>query len=260
MSFIECNGHIVHYRYFDNKKEQTFLFINSLGTDFRIWDDVVTILEHHGNVLLYDKRGHGLSDVVESTKSLNDFADDAVALLDSLSIEKCIPVGVSVGGMIALILVDLIPGKVERLIFSDTRHKIGTIQSWNERIAHVQEKGIAAVSDSILQRWFSEKFRNEQPERYKGYKNMLERSPVPGYIKTCEAIREADLADVAKKIKVSSLCIVGSEDKSTLPKDVKDLADLIDGSEYEVIDSSGHLPCVDNPGAFSRLIIDFMGS
>jgi 3-oxoadipate enol-lactonase len=258
MSFINCNGHIVHYSYLDSKKDQTFLFINSLGTDFRIWDEVVEILNHYGNILLYDKRGHGLSDAVENTNSLNDFAEEAIFLLESLSIKKCIPVGVSVGGMIALLLAGRIPERIVKLIFCDTRHKIGSTQSWNERIAAVKEKGIAAVSDSILQRWFSEKFKREQGEKYGGYKNMLERSPVLGYIKTCEAIRGADLAETAKKIKISSLCIVGSEDKSTPPGDVKDLADLIEGSAYKVIKGSGHIPCVDNPEVLSKMIIDFL--
>src|SRR5689334_13627731 len=157
MSFINCNGHIVHYSYLDNKTDLTFLFINSLGTDFRIWNDVVKILKNHGNILLYDKRGHGLSDEVENTSSLNDFADDAIALLDSLSIKKCIPVGVSVGGMIAILLADRIPERLLKVIFCDTRHKIGNTQSWNERIAAVKGKGIAAVSDTVLQRWFSGK-------------------------------------------------------------------------------------------------------
>ena len=258
MSFIQCNGHIIHYNYHDNKSDQTFVFINSLGTDFRIWDDVAAILKQHGNILTYDKRGHGLSDEVENMSSLNYFADDAITLLYSLSVKKCVPVGVSVGGIIALLLADRIPQKISTLVFCDTRHKIGTTQSWNERIAVVKEKGISAVSDSILQRWFSEKFKKEQAEKYKGYKNMLERSPVLGYIKTCEAIRDADLGEIAKKIRIPSMCIVGSEDKSTPPRDVKDLADLIEGAGYKVIDGSGHLPCVDNPEVLSKIIIDFL--
>jgi len=54
------------------------------------------------------------------------------------------------------------------------------------------------------------------------------------------------------------LCVVGSEDKSTPPGDVKDLADLIEGSVYKVIDGSGHIPCVDNPEVLSKMIIDFL--
>ena len=40
--------------------------------------------------------------------------------------------------------------------------------------------------------------------------------------------------------------------------EVKDLADIIEGSRYEVIDGSGHIPCVDNSAALSKIIIDFI--
>jgi 3-oxoadipate enol-lactonase len=79
-----------------------------------------------------------------------------------------------------------------------------------------------------------------------------------GYIKTCEAIRDADLTEIAKQIKIPSLCVVGSEDKSTLPGEVKNLADLIKGAKFEVIEGSGHIPCVDNPEALTKLIIEFI--
>ena len=87
---------------------------------------------------------------------------------------------------------------------------------------------------------------------------MLERVPVIGYIKTCEAIRDADLSEIVKQINKPVLCIVGSEDKSTTPEEVKNLADCIKGAKYEVIKGSGHIPCVDNPEKLTKLIIDFI--
>jgi 3-oxoadipate enol-lactonase len=262
MQFVNINGHTIHYKFLRNTPswdgDITFVFINSLGTDFRIWNEVVELLKDYGNILLFDKRGHGLSDVVENTNKLNDFADDVIALLEYLSIKKCIPVGLSVGGMIAQILVSRIPAKIEKLVFCDTRHKIGNAQIWNDRITAVKEKGLASVSDGVMQRWFPEKFRNENAIKVAGYKNMLERTPALGYIKTCEAIRDADLTEIAKQISIPSLCIAGSEDKSTLPEEVKNLADLIKDSRFEVIEGSGHIPCVDNPEALSKLIVDFI--
>lgn len=262
MQFVNINEHTIHYKHIKNSPSGdggiTFLFINSLGTDFRIWDDVVEILKGHGNILLFDKRGHGLSDVVENTNGLTDFADDAIALLKYLSIGKCIPVSLSVGGMIAQILATRIPHIIEKLVFCDTRFKIGNEQIWNDRINTVKEKGITSISDSVMQRWFSEKFRKKHSVKVSGYKNMLERMPASGYIKTCEAIRDADLKAIAQQIKIPSLCVVGSEDESTLPEEVKDLADIIEGSQYKVIEGSGHIPCVDNAQALSKLIIDFI--
>jgi pimeloyl-ACP methyl ester carboxylesterase len=163
MRFVNINGHTLHYNFIpctsdDSASDTTFLFINSLGTDFRIWNDVAESLRQYGNILLFDNRGHGLSSIVEDTATVDDFADDAEALLKHLSIKKCIPVGLSVGGMIAQILAVRTPSKFPKLILCDTRHKIGNDQIWNERISTVNEKGLAAISDGVMQRWFSNYF------------------------------------------------------------------------------------------------------
>ena len=97
MELLKRDGLVLHYKWIDYKKPLTFLFINSLGTDFRIWDEVVAQLKDYGNVLLFDKRGHGLSDVVEATNGLDDFADDAEALLNKFNAGKFVVVGLSVG-------------------------------------------------------------------------------------------------------------------------------------------------------------------
>ncbi|MEP7107379.1 MAG: 3-oxoadipate enol-lactonase [Ferruginibacter sp.] len=262
MHFINLNGILVHYVFIPSASkacsDNTFVFINALGTDFRIWDETVAILKNAGNVLLFDKRGHGLSGTAVDTRGLDDFADDVLALLKHLSIEKVTVVGLSVGGMIAQLLAYHHPEIINKLVLCDTSYKIGNNEIWNHRIAAVKEQGLQGISDGVMQRWFSEKFREEQPARVMGYQNMLERTPPLGYIQTCEAIRDADLAAIAKQVNVATLCLVGSEDKSTTPADVKALAGLVEGAAYEVIDGSGHLPCVDNPGVLTKLIIDFI--
>ena len=161
MKFININGHTLHYNFIpctSNASGITFLFINSLGTDFRIWNEVAESLRTFGNILLFDNRGHGLSSIVEGTATVDEFADDVEALLKQLSIKKCIPVGLSVGGMIAQVLAIRTPSKFPKLILCDTRHKIGNAQIWNERIATINEKGLASISDGVMQRWFSKSF------------------------------------------------------------------------------------------------------
>ncbi len=263
MTFVKLNGITLHYKFIHqpislDAKHKTFLFINSLGTDFRIWDDVVSEMKQYGNILLLDNRGHGLSDVTENTAGLEDYMDDVIALLNHLKIQTCIPVGLSVGGMIAQLLAYHFPAFVEKIVLCDTAHKIATEIFWNERINAVRAEGIASISDTVIQRWFSESFHQAFPEKATGYKNMLERTPLQGYIQTCAAIRDTDLSEIARQIKIPALCIVGSEDKSTSPEEVKVLSELIPGSKYKVIDGSGHIPCVDNPEILNKLILDFI--
>jgi 3-oxoadipate enol-lactonase len=249
----------LHYHWQNNSKAHTLVFINALGTDFRIWNEVVKNLENDANTLVFDKQGHGLSSGSANTQRLHDYMADLVALLDYLNINRCHVVGLSVGGMIAQLLAHHHPERVDKLILCDTRHKIGDAAGWNTRINHVQADGVAAVADAVLQRWFSPDFQTANPNVVAGIHTMLERCPTAGYIQTCGAIRDADLTETSKTIQHQTLCIVGSEDKSTSPADVHDLHQLIAGSRFEIISGSGHLPCVDNANTLSKLIREFIG-
>ncbi len=256
--FIQVNGLNVHYRWVNNRKEKTFIFINSLGTDFRIWDAVAQALQSIGNVLLYDKRGHGLSETAQTTHGMQSYYEDLVALLDALAIEKCIPIGLSVGGRVAMLLAANHPARVERLVLCDTAHKIGTAESWNQRIAQVQSVGLTGIADAVMEKWFPTSFRTNQPSALIGYRTMLERCCPKGYIHCCEAIRDADLTELVKQINLPTLCIVGTEDLSTTPSLVQSLVALLPQAEYQEIEGAGHIPCVDNPKKLTALIEAFV--
>ena len=210
MNFISCNGHVIHYSYINNNGDQTFLFINSLGTDFRIWEEVADDLKEFGNILLYDKRGHGLSDLAKAKDGLKDHAEDAYWLLENLSIQNCIVVGISVGGMIAPILAYRHPERVKKIIVCGAANKIGNSQTWNERIEQVRSNGLKSITESLMKKWFSPSFTEKYPERVAGYKNMVERCDIEGYIQACEAIRDEDITEISKTLKMPTLCIAGS--------------------------------------------------
>jgi len=258
MSFISCNGHVVHYSYIDNNKDQTFLFINSLGTDFRTWEEVANELKELGNVLLHDKRGHGLSDVARPKDGLKDYAEDAYCLLEKLSIQNCIVIGISVGGMIAPILAHYHPGLIKKLIVCGAANKIGNTVTWNERIQQIRSNGLKTITEPLMKRWFSPSFHERYPERVAGYKNMVDRCDVEGYIQTCEAIRDEDITDISKSLKIPTLCIVGSEDQSVPPEGVKALSESIKDSKFEIIKGAHHMAAIDYKEIFTKLIVDFI--
>jgi len=258
MSFISCNGHVIHYSYINNNGDQTFLFINSLGTDFRIWEEVANDLSAFGNILLYDKRGHGLSDVAKAKDGLKEYAEDARFLLESLSIQNCIVIGISVGGMIGPILAHYHPGLIKKLIVCGAANRIGNTETWNERIAQVRINGLKAITATLMKRWFSSSFHEKYPERIAGYKNMVDRCDVDGYIHTCEAIRDENITSISQSLRLPTLCIAGSEDQSVSPGDVRALSQSIKGSKLEIIEGSCHMTCIDNREIFTKLIVDFI--
>ena len=62
MNFTKINDISIHFNYINNGvNKPTVVFSNSLGTDFRIWESCVENLSNDYNILIYDKRGHGLS-------------------------------------------------------------------------------------------------------------------------------------------------------------------------------------------------------
>lgn len=87
---------------------------------------------------------------------------------------------------------------------------------------------------------------------------MLERTPPEGYIGTCCAIREADLRQAAASICQPSLVICGEQDPATPPLSGQELAEAIGGAKLALIRDAAHIPCVEQPELFSRLLIDFV--
>ena len=246
MQFAAINGVTLHFQVIGAAKDKPVLvFSNSLGTDFRIWRDVIMQFVGDYAIVAYDKRGHGLSDVGTSPYTMDDHIDDLAGLLDHLQVTNAVICGLSVGGMIAQGLAMSRPDLVRALVLCDTGHKIGTEELWTERIAAVEANGIVAISDAILERWFSAAFRKPDNADFAGYRNMLTRTTVAGYAGTGAAIRATDYTDRVGAIEVPTLCVVGEEDRATPPQLVKELAGLIPGAKFEMIAGAGHLPCIE---------------
>ena len=137
MQFAKVNGGVTCFADEGPRDASAIVFINSLGTDFRIWDDVAWSLTGRYRVLRSDKRGHGLSEMRKGPAAMADFAADFAALLDRLGIARAHVVGLSIGGLIAQELYRLRPDLVVSLILSDTAHRIGAL----EIVEHSDQQG-----------------------------------------------------------------------------------------------------------------------
>ncbi len=254
MAFTRVNNVVLHHQVLGNLEGPALVFINSLGSDLRIWQEVVPAFLNRYRVVLYDKRGHGLSDAPPAPYMMDDLTDDLLALLDHLRIESAALVGLSVGGMIAQRLAVRAPHRVRALTLCCTAAKIGTAETWAERISAVEQNGIESVVENVLQRWFTPAFRETRPDECVGWRNMLVRTPAHGYAGTCAAIRDADLTADAGRITVPTLCVACDQDGSTPADVVRHTANLIQGARFALIEEAGHIPCVEKPAILARLI------
>ncbi|OSQ48870.1 3-oxoadipate enol-lactonase [Thalassospira alkalitolerans] len=252
------NGTHIHYTQSGPKDGPALVFSNSLGTDQRIWDDVVVAFSDRFNVITYDKRGHGLSGIGTVEYNIDLHANDLIGLLDYLGVDDVILCGLSVGGLIAQKVASLVPDRVRAMILCDTAPKLGDADGWNTRIDAIKKDGIEPLGDAIIERWLSPIYRAERPLETAMYRDMLVRTTVDGYVGTCVALRDGDLRDAATKIAVPVLCICGSDDLATPPDVVRAMAGMIPGATFELIDGVGHLPCLETPELLSRLIDRFI--
>lgn len=257
-----CNtGDIVtHFTVDGPENGPTIVFSNSLGTDFRSWDDVVARLSGKFRCIRYDKRGHGLTDLTPAPYSIDQLTGDLNELLDHLGVTDAVICGLSVGGVIAQNLASQHPARVRAIILCDTAAKIGTQELWDARIKAVNDGGIKAISEAILQRWFSATFPEKHPEAFANWRNMLIRTPAQGYVGVCHALAAANLTQATAKLTIPALVLGGSEDGATPPDVVRATADLITGAAFQLIDGVGHLPCIEAPDVLATLIEDFAGA
>jgi 3-oxoadipate enol-lactonase len=261
MQFLLSGARAIHYHAVGLEDgKPVIVFINSLGTDFRIWDAVMQELGDDYAYVLHDKRGHGLSDAGNTPYSIDDHVDDLADLLDHLSIKQAIIWGLSVGGLIAQGFYTRRPDLIRALILSNTADKIGTPAMWSDRIGKIEQDGIAPLVDGVMERWFTPAFRQPKNATYLGARTMLARQDASGYAGTCAAIRDADFTELARKIAVPTLCIAGDGDGSTPPDLVRSLAALIPDSRMTIIEHCGHIPCLEQPKAYALAARTFLKS
>ncbi|MDN2579421.1 3-oxoadipate enol-lactonase [Aquibium sp. ELW1220] len=258
MAFARVNGVVLHHEDRGGTGKPAIVYSNSLGTDFRIWDEVVARLGDRFRHIRYDKRGHGLSEATPAPYAMNDHVGDLESLLDHLGVKACALVGLSVGGVIAQGLAAKRPDLVEVMVLMDTAHRIGTAEMWNQRIDGVTSNGIAPLADAIMQRWFTPAYRSPDNPDFVGYTAMLTRTTVDGYAGTCAALRDTDYTEQTKALSLPVLAIVGDQDGSTPPDLVRSTADLIRGARFRIIPDAGHLPCIEQPQAVTNLIHNFL--
>jgi 3-oxoadipate enol-lactonase len=246
-------GHL-HFRVRGPDGGLPVLLLSSLGTDLRMWEEVVDRLPELRTIGM-DKRGHGLSATPADDWTLDDLVQDCLALLDHLGIRQALVAGCSIGGMIAQALAVAAPERVAALFLSNTAMKVGSPESWAARIEGVRTMGLRGLAPQVLERWFAPGFLDSDAARPWG--TMLMRGDPAGYTATCRLLARTDLRAVSPRIACPVLMLAGSADQSTPPGVVAETAAAIPGARLVVIEGSGHIPAIDNPDEVASLLAKF---
>ncbi|HJS19104.1 MAG TPA: 3-oxoadipate enol-lactonase [Anaerolineales bacterium] len=258
MNFATLNGINVHYRSDGDLQGTPLVLIHSLGTDLRLWDDLVPRLDPTLQLVRFDLRGHGLSADPAGELTLVNFSADLAALLDHLEIDKAVMLGISIGGLIALDFALRNQARVSCLILADTAARIGTPELWQSRIDTIRAHGMAHLADSILARWFVPDFAARFPIQFQGLCTLFIRNSAAGYTAACAALRDADLRAEVSQITVPTLVLCGAHDAATPPDIVQELAQSLPHAGFAVLPDAGHTPPIEQPQIMADQINAFL--
>lgn len=258
MPLIATNGTQLFYDFTGPERAPVVVFSNSLGTTVEMWDAQVRALASRYLCLRYDTRGHGRSPTVGAPFTVDDLADDLAGLLDGLGIAKAHVVGLSLGGMTAQAFALRHPQRVEGLVLMATAAFLPPKEAWDERVRIVNAKGMAAIVDTVMQRWFTPDTLALGPEIVRPVRERFLAIDPKGYAACCLAVRDMDLRTVIGGIAAPTLVVAGEDDPATPLDKAEEIVSLIPGAELTVVPEAAHLIGVEQPDVVNEILLDFL--
>ncbi|MEP5155370.1 alpha/beta fold hydrolase [Planktotalea sp.] len=240
---------------------QTILLLNSLGTSTEMWAPQLPLLERFYRVIQIDTRGHGQSPTPPAPYSFDDLVADALGVLDRNGIERATVMGCSLGSMTALGMGLKAPGRIERIVCTAARADAPPMfkQSWDDRLAIMDEKGIEGLWGGSLGNWLTPAFKDANPDTVAKMNVEFMKTTPEGYRGCAMALKDLDYFKDLGDLDVPVLFIAGSEDKGAAPDTMQAMSDAAKHGTFTLIPDAGHIINVNNPDAFSNALLDFLG-
>lgn len=249
--------------YSDLGQGPSVVFLHAFPLNRTMWTPQVEALKDRHRVITIDLRGHGESDAPMWRYTLEQFADDVIALLQHLSITKATFVGLSMGGYILFALYQNYPGYVQALVFADTRAQADTPEGKAARFSMAQiayKRSTSAIADLMLPKLLSPAAVSTRPDLMNQLRAMITGNQISGIIGDLMAMEaRPDSTDLLQKITCPTLVMAGEEDVASPPTEVQFIADHIPGAQFGRIPQAGHLSNMENPNAFNAALGRFLG-
>ena len=242
------------------------VFLHGFPHDRTLWTAQRLSLAPHVRCIVPDLRGFGHSST-HGPFSMDQYADDIVALLDWLGIDAAVVCGLSMGGYVAMAMWRRHPDRIRALVFSDTKAGADDAETRVRRddlIAMVKRDGSRAIADAQLQGMLGKESRARRPDVVNTVRVMMARQSVAGITGALQALRDRpDSRETLGTITVPTLVVVGEDDVLTPIKEARAIAEALPTAarvRMEIIAGAGHLPCIERPAATTHALSDFLAT
>ncbi len=252
----------LNYELFGDDHAPAIVLIRGTGADGTRWMPQVEAYKQEFRALIFDNRGAGKSDTPPGAYTVAEMAEDTVALLDVVGIERCHLSGSSLGGAIALHIAIHHPDRVLSVqahsswLATDgyTAYSLGLLKRF------LVEGGVDFYYDATLPLLFSPRFMSTEFDRLMAVRDHMKSNPATfdGLLGQIEANLTHDLRARAGEITVPTLVTVGELDYLLPVAASEELHRAIPGSELVVFPGAPHLVTMEAPDRFNEVTLDWL--
>ncbi|MEP7356299.1 MAG: alpha/beta fold hydrolase [Anaerolineales bacterium] len=244
---------------------QTLLLLHGYPLSRRLWRPQLEYLTDAAHVIAPDLRGHGDSDAREGPYTMDQLADDAVALLDSLGLSQpAVVAGLSMGGYVALALCRRHPSRVAGLILAATKAGADSPEAQANReksAALAREKGVEAIADSMLPKMFAPATYTANPGLVAEARAMMAATPLNGVVGDLLGMKvRPDSTALLAQITIPVLVIHGQEDQLIPAREAEATHAGLPNARLALVPNAGHLLNLEQPEAFNAEVRTFLQS
>jgi len=263
MPFVHAtDGTRIHYEVTGKSGATPVLMIQGLGASKNAWNLQRIAMATRFRIISFDNRGAGRSDKPTEPFTLEQMADDALAVLDAAGIETAHVVGASMGGVISQIVAVKYPHRVRSLTLVCTacrnhpwRQEL--LRSWAKTAA---DKGMIEVGKEAAQWVMSPRSFRRLVPAFTWMGPLAALRPRHSFVSQIDAILNTreDLVDQLSTITAPTMVIVGNQDILTPRGDSEEIAERIPNAELVVISGAAHGLMMEHSSTFNRILIEFL--
>ncbi len=239
------------------------LLIHGFPLCRRMWQLQAQALSAAGfRVVVPDLRGYGESEAGERPGSMDLFADDLVALMDHLGVDRVVAGGMSMGGYVLLNLLARYPQRISAACFIVTRSDADDETGRGKRnylIGEIEAGNPGAVAAAFTPLLFTDQTAAGRPQLVEEVRGWMTASDPAGLVLGLQAIRDrVDSDPLLPTLKLPALVIGARDDKAIPPDKSAYLAEHVAGAELCMIDGGGHMVNLEQADAFNKGLLGFL--
>lgn len=263
MPFVQRGQQKLYYQ--EEGQGQPVILINDLIEDHLFWSVIQSKLSEQFRVITFDQRGTGQSSIPKEVVSIEDLAEDVIAIADELNIEKFHLIGDSIGGIVAQLVSRKFTDRVDRLILSNSMTHLSQVNRWSIEIAcdfYKDQIHYDELYKLFMPWYFSSRFleREDDPkELLNGLKKRKHPLTYKGLQKIVEPFLSYDSTKNLKYIQAPTLVIIAEEDIFCLFRDSRAMVKAIPTHQVELI-SGGHNSKLEHPNRWAEVVLNFFNS